>query len=323
MRRILYTHGERRHPCRQDTPCSSVPRARSLSVFFCVFCGFALLSARAQDDVLARIGEAEVKLEDLRVHLDQLSPEQRAALARDPALLNQFVRSALVERMILTEALAKGWDKQPAVIAKIQRARVTAITESYLQSISQSPDGFPTDADLQKAYEANKASLQVPRQFRVAQIYIAAPKDGAKAVLESAQAKLDAVRRALLQPGADFAALAKANSEEAESAARGGEIGWLVESNIQPEIRAVLPKLKTGEPSDPIRMNDGWHIICILDRKDAYTPTLAEIRDQLAQRLRAAQAQANSQAYLAKLLEQNPVAINEIALSKVLQANPR
>jgi hypothetical protein len=56
----------------------------------------------------------------------------------------------------------------------------------------------------------------------------------------------------------------------------------------------------------------------VIDIKEPYTPALDEIRSALAQQLRNEKAQSNSQAYLAKLLQQTPVAINELALSKVL-----
>ena len=49
-----------------------------------------------------------------------------------------------------------------------------------------------------------------------------------------------------------------------------------------------------------------------------FTPTLDQLRAQLVQQLRTEKTKANSQAYLARLLQQNPVAINELALSKAL-----
>jgi hypothetical protein len=55
----------------------------------------------------------------------------------------------------------------------------------------------------------------------------------------------------------------------------------------------------------------------LLDTKAAYVRSLAEVRDPLVQQLRAQRADANRHAYIAKIFEQNPPAINEIALSKV------
>jgi hypothetical protein len=268
--------------------------------------------------VIARVGDTEVKLDEIRSAIASLDARDQAALARDPSLLSQTVRTLLMRRVVLKEALAKHWDQEPAVATLIQRARDNAVVESYLQSVSKPPDSYPSETELQAAYEARKAQLLVPRQFRLAQIFIALPKNADKATADKALAKLEAIKKSLHQAGADFSTIAKANSEESESAARGGEIGWLTENQIQPEVRPQLGSLGKNAVSEPVRLEDGWHILKVLDIKEAYTPTLEEIRGALAQQLRNEKAQSNSQAYLGKLLQQTPVAINELALSKVL-----
>jgi parvulin-like peptidyl-prolyl isomerase len=273
--------------------------------------------------VIARVGDTEVRLDEIRASIQSLDAREQAALARDPSLLNQTVRTLLMRRVVLKEALAKHWDTEPAVATLIQRARDNAVVESYLQSVSKPPDSYPSETELQAAYDARKSQLLVPRQFRIAQIYIALPKNADKATTEKAQTKLDTIKKSLHQPGADFASVAKAQSEEPESATRGGELGWLTENQIQPEVRSQLGSLTKNSISEPIRLDDGWHILRVIDIKEAYTPALEEIRTALAQQLRNEKTQANSQAYLAKLLQQTPVAINELALSKVLGKNEK
>jgi parvulin-like peptidyl-prolyl isomerase len=268
--------------------------------------------------VIARVGDTEVKLDEIRAAIESLDARDQAALAGDPSLLAQTVRTILMRRVVLKEALAKHWDQEPAVATLIQRARDNTVVESYLQSVSKPPESYPSDAELQAAYDARKAQLLVPRQFHLAQIFIALPRSADKAATEKAQAKLDIVKKSVRQSGADFGAIAKASSEEQESAARGGELGWLTENQIQPEVRSQLGSLAKNSVSEPIRLDDGWHIIKVIDIKEPYTPALDEIRSALAQQLRNEKTQSNSQAYLAKLLQQTPVAINELALSKVL-----
>jgi parvulin-like peptidyl-prolyl isomerase len=276
--------------------------------------------ATSDSGVIARIGDTEVKFDEMRASIESLDAREQAALARDPSLLNQVVRTFLVRRVVLKEALAKKWDQESAVAAQIQRARDNTIVETYLQSVSKPLDTYPTDAEVRSAYESRKTQLLVPKQFRLAQIFIALPKTADKTTTEKAQSKLDAVKKSLHQSGADFAAIAKANSEEPESAARGGEIGWLAENQVQPEVRPQVTSLSKNATSEPIRLEDGWHILKVLEIKEAYTPTLDEVRSQLVQQLRNEKTQSNSQAYLAKMLQQSPVAINELALSKLLKA---
>ena len=274
-------------------------------------------------NVIARVGDTEIKLDEIRAGIESLDAREQAALARDPSLLNQTVRTLLMRRVVLKEALAKHWDTEPAVATLIQRARDNAVIESYLQSVSKPPDSYPTESELQAAYDARKSQLLVPRQFRLAQIFVALPKNADKTSTEKAQAKLETIKKSLHQSGADFATVAKANSEEPESATRGGELGWLTESQIQPEVRSQLGSLSKNSISEPIRLDDGWHILKMIEIKEPYTPALEEIRSALAQQLRNEKTQANSQAYLGKLLQQTPVAINELALSKVLNKSEK
>jgi len=102
----------------------------------------------------------------------------------------------------------------------------------------------------------------------------------------------------------------------------GGEIGWLTDAQIQPDIRETAVKLAAGQTSAPVRRDDGWHIIKCLEIKEPYTPTLAQLKPQIIQQMRSEKTKANSQAYLAQLLQENPVAINELALSQALTPKP-
>ena len=72
--------------------------------------------------------------------------------------------------------------------------------------------------------------------------------------------------------------------------------------------------------TDPIRLDDGWHLLKVLEIRESHPLALDEVRAQLTQRIRAERAQANRQAYLARLLEENPLTVNELALSTAFAA---
>lgn len=268
--------------------------------------------------VLGRIGDTTIKIEDIRAALANLAPAEKENVAKDSAQLNLMVRALLVQRLVLKEALEKKWEQKPEVALQLERIRDSSITESYLRSISEPPESYPSDAELKAAYEANKEALLVPRTYRLAQIYIAELKTADASAKAAAKKKLDVVRESLKKPGADFTAIATSRSEDAASAKNGGEIGWLADAQIQPEIRQQLPKLAVNVVSEPIRLDDGWHIIKVADIREAHTPTLEQIRGQLTRQMRADKARANTQAHLAELLKGNPVAVNELALSQIL-----
>ncbi|MBC8125562.1 MAG: peptidylprolyl isomerase, partial [Gloeobacteraceae cyanobacterium ES-bin-144] len=234
--------------------------------FIIPFAVCATLATLDASSVLAKIGDIEIQTEEIREMIAGLDAAQQAAIAKDPSALNQYVRALLVQRLILKQAIDQKWDQEPAVITKLVRARESALTESYLQNVSALDAAYPSPNELTSAYESAKPKLLIPRTFRLAQIYIA-----------SDQAKLDAVTKQLKAKNADFAAIARSSSEETTSAAQGGEIGWLTEDQIQPDIREKLPKLTLGTVSDPIKLKDGWHILKVLDIREPRTPTLDEI----------------------------------------------
>ena len=275
----------------------------------------------AADDaqVIARVGDTEVSADDIRTAIQNLDANTQAAAAKDPAALSQVVRAILTQRLILKEALDKKWDQDPTVTAALARVRDGVIAQTYLDSVSKPPATYPSDAEVQAAYDANKAQLVVPRQYDLAQIFIKTPKNADAATAAKAQVKLDGVRKALAKHNADFSTIARAESDEPDSAAKGGELGWLAESRIQPEIRAQLGNLAKGTVTEPIRLDDGWHLLKVIDVKEPYTPELSEIKTQLVAKMRSEKERQNSQEYISKLVEQNPIQLNELGLSKVLK----
>jgi peptidylprolyl isomerase len=122
--------------------------------------------------------------------------------------------------------------------------------------------------------------------------------------------------------GADFAAVARERSEVRTSAENGGEIGWMTEAQLVPGIRSTVTGLSKGAVSKPVRLDEGWHLLKLLDSRPASRQPLAEARPALVAQLRAEWAQTNRRAYLAKLLEQSPPVLNELGLSKLLPAGP-
>ena len=270
--------------------------------------------------VVAKVGDAEVYVEDVQNWLAGLEPAQREAAAKQPSLLTEAVRTLLVQRLVLQEAEEKKWGDRPDVAAKIERSRATIVAESYLRSVAEPEADFPTEELLKKAYDGAGDALNVQRRHKLAQVFIAAPADAKDKATK--EAEVAEVKKKLAAPGADFAAIARAHSEEATSAGKGGEIGWLDENLIEEGIRTEITKLSKGGVSGAILLKDGWHFVKVLDREEPRKLTFEEVKPRLAERLREQRAQAASQEYVAKLLRDHPVVINEIELPKVL-AEPK
>lgn len=268
----------------------------------------ATLAHAAPADVLGKVGDIEITSTDVREMIAGLDAEQQAALAKDPEALGQYVRALLVQRLVLKQALDQKWDQEPAVISKLVRAREATLTESFLQNASVSNTSYPSAEELSAAYEVAKSKLIIPRSYKLAQIYIAKDK-----------AKMESISKQIKAKVADFATIARSSSEESTSAAKGGEIGWLTEDQIQPEIREKILTLAPGKVGEPVSLQDGWHLVKVLDIREPRTPALDEIRDNLVTQLRIDRSRSIRQEYLATLLKDHPLAINEIELTKLVE----
>lgn len=269
-------------------------------------------------DVVARVGNITLSASDVHAYIASLGERERTALADNPALLSQAVRLTLANRLVLHELQARKWDQRPDIAAQLDRVRQNALIELYLQSVSVPPANFPSAEELQKVYEANRGALLMPRQLHLAEILVPVAKDADKTTEEQTKKNIDEIQRRLKAAGADFAAIAT------ESGARnGGDLGWVVEGQIHSEIRGAVTTLAKGTMTEPIRLEDGWRIVKLVDTKEAYTRTLPEVREQLVQQIRSERMKMLRQAYLAELLQRNPPVLNEMALSGLIDKAPR
>lgn len=74
--------------------------------------------------------------------------------------------------------------------------------------------------------------------------------------------------KARIADGDDFAALARAHSDDKGSALKGGELGWVEPGSLVKPFEDAMSKLTINELSEPVQSQFGWHLIQVLDRKD-------------------------------------------------------
>jgi peptidylprolyl isomerase len=270
----------------------------------------------ADDPIVGRMGNVEIKASDIRRIIDAQPPDVRKQMT-GASELDRLVRSELVRQSLLVEARSKGWDKKPDVALMMERARDQALLQMYVSSLARPPAEYPTEEDIRKAYDANRAAFVVPAQFNLAQIFIASPEDADKATAAAAHRKAMELAAKAKASGADFAKLARDNSEHADSAAKGGEMGWVSVAQLQPEARSALEKLDKGEVGGPIRTGSGWHIFKVLDRKAASTRSLSEVHDTIANQLRTRRAQEIERGYIEALMSRTQPSVNQSELSKL------
>ena len=81
--------------------------------------------------------------------------------------------------------------------------------------------------------------------------------------------------------GSNFEDLAKKNSEDDASKAKGGDLGFIVEGQTVPEFQKVAFSLPKGSISDLVKTEYGFHIIKVIDHEEAHTKTFEEVRGEI------------------------------------------
>ena len=200
----------------------------------------------------------------------------------------------------------------------MERAREQVLITSYVNDLARPPANYPYEDEVRGFYEASKASFTVPAEYELLQIFVQAPDESDKVAVAAALKKAsDLAARVQRAPG-DFGKIARESSEHKESAAKGGELGWVPETQLIPEIRAAVVRMTRGELSPPIRSASGWHIVRLLNREpSSATKPLSEVRETIVANMRLRKAQEVERAYIEGLLGKATVNVNQAELQKL------
>jgi len=267
---------------------------------------------------VAQMGAIQFTVSDLKDFLQTLPPESRRQALADPQAMNRLIQAEVARRAVLNEALAKKWQLKPAVAKQIGMARDTIVLRNYLTAVVNLPAGYPSEAETKAAYDLNRDKFLMPRQYHLAQIFIASAPGDKNA--EAAQKKASDLAAKARARGARFDELARQNSQYKPGAAKGGDMGWAMEDQIQPAVLAKVAGMARGDVSDPIHSSLGWHIVRLIDTKPAAPRPLAEVRGLIATSLRQQKEQSEVLQYLARLVDKTPVRLNQANLRTALEA---
>ncbi len=176
-----------------------------------------------------------------------------------------------------------------------------------------------TEKEKRDFYEKNKQAFATPGEVSLSHIFIAIGKD-AEAALKRAQ---DAQTQA--STAADFGALAQKLSEDSATAAKKGAIGTLKLSELAPEVREAVEKLKEGEVSAPIKIGNGYSVFRVDARKESVARPFEdrEVQEAVAQNLTGERSEKQIDTYLDKLRNDAFIEIDpryQFAESKVKSA---
>ncbi|CAB3647280.1 peptidylprolyl isomerase [Achromobacter pestifer] len=275
------------------------------------------VAAEPAQSAVAVSGSVSVGRSEVQDFVATLPPEQRQRLSENPQALEQWVRGRLADKLLIAEATAQQWSQRPEIARQIEAATWEIVARSYLASVSQVPSDYPSDTELTAAYNRVKGNLTKPASYRISQVFISAPV-GDQGGVAAARKTADEAAQKARRPKADFSKLITEYEKGAEAPA--AETGWVTLDQLLPEVRPVVAKLKAGEVSEPVQSPAGFHVLKLVESREAQPATFEEAKEGLRARMKQERQGQIARAYLDGLANGAAVKVDGQAMKNVVDA---
>ncbi|QEA14085.1 peptidylprolyl isomerase [Comamonas flocculans] len=187
-----------------------------------------------------------------------------------PDIKKQVREEVIAREIFMQEAQKRGLQNSKDFKDQMELARqALLIRELFADYQKKNP---VSDAEIQAEYDKFVAA-NAGKEYKASHILVE-NEDQAKAII------------AELDKGGNFEEIAKKESKDPGSGAKGGDLGWANPSSYVPEFTEAMIKLEKGKVTQtPVKSQFGWHVIRLDDTRDAQLPKLEEVKDQVRQQL--------------------------------------
>jgi peptidyl-prolyl cis-trans isomerase C len=187
-----------------------------------------------------------------------------------PDLEAQLKEEVIAREIFMQEAQKRGLDATDDYKNQLDLARQTIlIRELFADEQKNNP---VTDAEVKAEYD-KFAAANGGKEYRARHILVE-KEEQAKAILAS------------LKKGGKFEEIAKKQSKDPGSGAKGGDLDWAAPGGFVKEFSEAMVALKKGQTTDkPVKSQFGYHIIRLDDVREAQLPKLEEVKAQLMQQM--------------------------------------
>ncbi|NMM09922.1 MAG: peptidylprolyl isomerase [Polaromonas sp.] len=206
-----------------------------------------------------------------KTRLDALAQQvARSGRPVTPEMEGQLREEVIAREVFVQEAEKQGLSTSDDFKAQMELARqAILIRELFTDYQKKNP---VTDAELKAEYD-KFAAANGGKEYKAHHILVEKEAE-AKAIIAS------------LKKGGKFEDIAKKQSKDTGSGAKGGDLDWANPSSYVPEFSAALLKLNKGQTTDtPVKTQFGYHIIRVDDVRAAKLPAFEEVKPQIAQQM--------------------------------------
>ena len=192
--------------------------------------------------------------------------------ADSPALRNNIKDEMIIREVLLQEATKKGFDKDPAVLNRVEMQRQSTLINAYLEAYVKAHP--VTDEAIKKEYDRVKGqSSGKEKEYKSRHILVETEAEAKKIIAD-------------LKKGGNFEKIATQKSKDTGSKDRGGALDWSFANRFAAPFAQALGKLKKGQLTDkPVQTQFGWHVIRLDDERLAKFPTFEEAKPRIQQQM--------------------------------------
>lgn len=259
-----------------------------------------------------------LRFDDVESLIKLVPLEQREAILGDAGAFAKFVKLEATNQSLLNAARANKFEDNPLVQSLMRRGAERVLAETYLNQVIRSnlPKDFPTDKQVRDYYDANKSKFQTPERVHLWQIFLPLQKDAKKSEEASVRKQADRLVRELRRHKLDFGTAAEQYSKNEPSRLNGGYMGLTALAKLVPAVRSKVVAMKEGDISEPIRTNDGYHIVKRGATVVAQSLAFEDIRPEVKKLLVRDAVAKIRQAVIKKVQETYPVSVDTSELDK-------
>jgi peptidyl-prolyl cis-trans isomerase D len=200
----------------------------------------------------------------------------------------------------VTDAQIEAWYK--AHQADYMNPEQVSVKYVEVDGAKLKPKAAPSEEELKARYEEEKQRFVQPEQRLVSHILINVPTNATPEQQKAALATADKI--ATEATPANFAELAKKDSQDLGSRRQGGDLGWLEKGVTNAAFDSAMFALQKGQVSKPVLSSDGYHIIWLRDVRSGESKPFAEVRDQLLQEATSAERDRQYNELAGKMADQ-------------------
>jgi parvulin-like peptidyl-prolyl isomerase len=207
------------------------------------------------EKVVITVGDNKITAGDFNVFLSDLDPNTQQQVLSRPDGKRKLAEEMVKLKLLSTEAKRRKLDEAPRTRIVYEQVLANALLTSLAEQKGADEKFFNDHKDY---FDELKA-----RHILIATEGSGVP--GANLTDAQAKAKAEQIKQRL-DKGEDFAALAKADSDDKASGAQGGNLGQVSRGMMVPQFEDAAFALQKGQVSQPVKTQFGYHIIQVLDR---------------------------------------------------------